>query len=325
MKKIGNSMKKYRVQINMFFLLSFIYIDAGFSADEGMKVYTYKPALFEKKREMTEQKVYEILSAHPIKKNVNYLAVPWVPLYNQKELQKVKLPNRLNGGFTVCQHVRYRVIIPVLRKLGVNVLFASHASKEQEYEDIIVLPFPLYPTNGIGSAQKKNILYSFIGTGRTHPVRKKIFTLPPRPDVVIKKRIGWHFLRWGGRIIRVRRSSIREQEKKEFQDVLSRSRFSLCPWGYGQNTIRFWESLQAGAIPVLLADRIALPEIEGINWDDCIVRVPEKDTSSVDSIIRAIPPEKEECLRENCLRAFSLSCAGENFVQTIRDYFEKKA
>ena len=317
-------MKKYRVQLNLFFLLAIVYTDTGASAGENMKIYTYKPALFSEISFMTaEQKVYELLSAKPIEKNINYLAIPWGVLFRRKNLE-VTLPIRLNDGFTICQHIRYREIIPVLRTLRVNVLFAPHAPKEQEYKNIIILSFPLYPTNGINPAQKKNILYSFIGL-ESHPFRRKIFALPRRPDTVIKKREKWHFyLRYKGKIILVRWSPKREQERKEYQRVLSCSRFSLCPRGSGPSTIRFWESLQAGAIPVLLADAMVLPTIEEINWDDCIIRVPEKNVFSVDNIIRAISPEKEASMRENCLRAYALSCAGENFVQAIRDYFEKK-
>ncbi len=317
-------MKKYRIQISLFFLF-IVYTNIITSATEKMTMSAYKPALFQKMPNMTtEQKVYELLSSHPIEKNVNYLVVPWGVLFCQKNLQ-VMLPMRLNGGFTICQHIRYREIISVLRRLGVTVLFAPHAPKKQQYKDITVLPFPLYPNNGIDPAKEKDILYSFIGL-ESHPVRRKIFSLSRRSDMVIKKRSCWHFyLRCKERVIPLKWSPRREQEREEYQDILSRSRFSLCPRGTGPSTIRFWESLQAGAIPVLLADAMALPKIEGINWDDCIVRVSERNVFSVDRIIRAISPEKEARMRENCLHAFASSCAGENFVQTIRDYFEKKA
>jgi len=194
--------------------------------------------------------------------------------------------------------------------------------RDKSNKDVTVLPFPLYPINGIGPAEKKDILYSFIGL-QSHPVRRKIFSLPRRPDVIIKKRERWHFyLRFRGKIVSLKWSPRREKEKKEYQDVLARSRFSLCPRGSGPSTIRFWESLQAGAIPVLSSDAMALPKIEGINWNDCIIQVPEKNLSSVDSIIRAISPEKEAYMKKNCLRAYALSCSGENFVRTIRDYFK---
>ena len=316
-------MKKYRIQISLFFLF-IVYTNIITSVTEKMTMYAYEIEFFQKIANMTsEQRVYEILSAYPIEKNINYLAVSWGILFVRKNLQ-VKLPMRLNGGFTICQHIRYREIIPVLRRLGVNVLFAPHAPKKQQYKDITVLPFPLYPNNGIDPAKEKDILYSFIGL-ESHPVRRKIFSLSRRSDMVIKKRSCWHFyLRCKGRVIPLKWSPRREQEREEYQDILSRSRFSLCPSGTGPSTIRFWESLQAGAIPVFLADAMALPTIEGINWNDCIVRVPERNVFSVDRIIRAIPPEKEACMRENCLHAFALSCAGKNFVQAIRDYFKKK-
>ncbi len=313
-------MKEGKIQISLFFLLSVIYINTN--VVERMKIYTYKAELFQNFME-AEQQTYKFLCAKPIEKNVNYLAVPWGKLFRRKNLQ-VTLPTKLNSGFTICQHIRYREIIPVLRRLGVTVLFAPHAPKKQQYKDITVLPFPLYPNNGIGPAKEKDILYSFIGL-ESHPVRKKIFSLSRRSDTVIKKRGQWHFyLRCKGRVIPLKWSPRREQEREEYQNVLARSRFSLCPRGTGPSTIRFWESLQAGAIPVLLADAMALPEIEGINWDNCIIRVPERKISSIDSIIRAIPPERETQMRKNCLRAFTLSCEGENFVKTIRDYFEKK-
>lgn len=318
MKDIKNCPK-----INLFLLVLSIYSNVGSIVAKNMNLYTYEIDFFKRAPDITsEQLVYEILSRYPIEKEVNYLATSWGMLFRLKKLKQVELPTKLNGGFTVCQHIRYRDIIPVLRRLGINVLFAPHAPKKQQYQDITVLPFPIYPINGVDPATEKNVLYSFIGL-ESHPIRKKIFALPRRPDVIIKKRGYWHFYLRSEELVLLRWSARREQEKREFQDVLARSRFSLCPRGTGPSTIRFWESLQAGAIPVLIADAMALPEIEGINWDDCIIRVPEQNASLVDSIIRAISPEKEETMRENCLRAFALSCAGDNFVQTIRDYFKK--
>src|SRR5437763_1885888 len=81
-------------------------------------------------------------------------------------------------------------------------------------------------------------------------------------------------------------------------------KYYLCPRGVGPNTIRFWESLQAGAIPVLISDNMALPK--GFNWDNCIIRIREKDILSINSILVSISPKKEEEMRENCLIAYEL-------------------
>jgi Exostosin family len=332
-------------QIFTLLLFFFVYSDIGGRSRQGMKIFSYKPEFFKKKAQMTEEQAFKFLSKYPLARNVNYAAVPWTVFYAvkeslQKKLSKIKLSanksskkkskkkstkKKLESGFTVCQHIKYREIIPILKKLGITLLFAPHAPEKQEFKDVLVVPFPIYPTNGVNPAEEKDILYSFIGF-RSHLVRREIFSFPDQSDVVIKRREKWHFhLRHKSRIMQLRFSQQREEEKKEYQDVLARSRFSLCPRGTGPSTIRFWESLQAGAIPVLIADDMTLPKVKGINWDDCIIRIAEKDVSSIDKTIRAISLEKEEQMRQACLRAFTLSCAGKNFIQTIRTYFEEES
>jgi hypothetical protein len=54
-----------------------------------------------------------------------------------------------------------------------------------------------------------------------------------------------------------------------YNDILIKSRYSLCPSGSGPNSIRFWESLAVGSIPVLLADTLDLPEY--IDWENSVV------------------------------------------------------
>ncbi|MEI8379564.1 MAG: exostosin family protein [Planctomycetota bacterium] len=67
--------------------------------------------------------------------------------------------------------------------------------------------------------------------------------------------------------------------KESYWKVLSQSQFSLCPRGDNPSSVRFYESLAAGCIPVLLADTAQLP-LQGIlPWNDMIVRVPEADAS----------------------------------------------
>ncbi len=157
------------------FLLSFIYIEVSYSAIQEMKIHTYKKNLFKKKSKMTEQKAYEFLSKHPVEKKVNYAAIPWVMLINKKRLKKIKLgKKKLNGGFSVCQHIKYREIISTLRKLGVNILFAPHAPEKQEFKDIIVLPFPIYPTNGVNLATKKIYCIHLLVLGLTQ-LEKRYF------------------------------------------------------------------------------------------------------------------------------------------------------
>ena len=61
------------------------------------------------------------------------------------------------------------------------------------------------------------------------------------------------------------------RSRSHYNKILLDSRYSLCPSGSGPNSIRFWESLGAGSIPILLADTLELPEHH--LWGESILRV----------------------------------------------------
>lgn len=272
----------------------------------GMQTHAYFTELFTQEPVPTEYSAYKALISNPLKEEVNYLAVPWTVLMKKKMLHRLA-DIRLDGGFTVCQHFRFEEIIPLLRQIGIDVLFTPHIEEGKVYEGITVLPFPHFAQNGAKPSGNKDILYSFVGTISGQEVRKKIVHLPKKSDIIIIERNGW-----GAR-------TINKEHNKEYRDVLSRSRFALSPRGHGVSTIRFWESLQAGAIPVLLADGTMLPG--EIDWHDCMVVIPEREIELVDQIIRNIPQEIEGVMRRNCLKAYRLS-SGANLVRTIRHYYD---
>jgi hypothetical protein len=215
-----------------------------------------------------------------------------------------------------------------MKKIGINVCFSSHATNEDiEYFrsfGIRLYPFPLFPVNVPEPAARKDLIYSLIGMeGRSDQlsdVRDRIFRMKHPPDAYIKKRTGWHF---DNRVYKeqVRDTSMSVEENKaehdntrEFTEILARSRYSLCPSGTGPNNIRFWESLGAGSIPVLLSDHMLLPEYA---WENCILRVLEKDLELLPDILNGITRERELEMRENCLRAFK-EFSGDNIASPIR-------
>ena len=91
--------------------------------------------------------------------------------------------------------------------------------------------------------------------------------------------------------------------KTEFYNsILLDSRYILAPSGSGPNSIRFWEALGAGAIPVLLADTLELPKHE--LWEKSIVRIKECELENIDDILGEINEEEERERRENCLKLY---------------------
>lgn len=287
-----------------------------------MEIYEYFTNLFRKDPISTEYCAYLLLKERPLLQNVNYLAIPWVTLINRKILNKLEIGN-FRGGFTICQHADYEEIVPMLIKAGIDILFTPHA--DREYKNIRILPFPHYAASGSSPAEKKDVFYSFIGVDSSSLIgsglRGKIFNMHHPENTVIIQRKEWHWARGG--ILSALFILRRIRERKEYSRILARSRFSLCPRGYGISTIRFWESLGAGAIPVLLADALKLPRVKGVDWNECIVRVEEKDALKIPEILLGIPEEMEKSMKYACLQTYE-QFSGENFVRCIRETYNEK-
>ena len=89
---------------------------------------------------------------------------------------------------------------------------------------------------------------------------------------------------------------------KYYNELLIKSRYTLCPSGSGPNSIRFWECLGSGSIPVLLADTLELPEHE--LWNDAIIFLKENKVNTLPELIKKISKEKEYIMRTNCLKIY---------------------
>lgn len=300
-----------------------------------MQRHDYRVELFSEESVQTEATAYRLLCDHPVSAEINYFAAPWSVLIRRRELEIPEL--RLDGGFTVCQHVWFDRIIPICLKIGLDTLFTPHvepgfrgaaprwmqwADRSGVFRPLVraqleiarrfrILPFPHLAVN-TAPPRHKDLWYSFIGSN-THSTRNAVLNLSPQHDTAIVLRDKWHF--------EVEDAKQREAELQEYVDVLARSRYSLCPRGFGISTLRFWESLVAGAIPVLIADDMQLPP--GFEWDECLVRVPEKRAAELEMFLHAISSEREQQLRANCLSAAE-QFGGRNLVSCIHAEFSAR-
>ena len=283
------------------------------SSLQSFKTHVLLEKFFHDEDVSTEFSVYQQIKNQPLDISTNYVAVPWAALINQNKLHLI--PHiKIDGGFTVCQHIRYEKIIPLLKRIGIDTLFTPHVNKK--YHDITVLPFPHMAINGpeYRENEKKDLLVSFIGFN-THYTRTQLFKnklyIENQTPAVIKQRKKWHF---------ELPPKIQIKNKTEYQEVLKRSRFSLCPRGTGASTIRFWESLKAGAIPILIADQMQLPP--SFDWKSCIIKIPEKDCLTFLHKIKKINVNQEKKMRENCVKAYDYFLKND-ISQCIKDYYKK--
>lgn len=62
--------------------------------------------------------------------------------------------------------------------------------------------------------------------------------------------------------------SVDKNEYENYLSIATRSKFLLCPRGYGLNSFRLYEAFQLGCVPVIITDKLFLPWIDELNWED---------------------------------------------------------
>ena len=263
----------------------------------------------------------------------NYIGFPWATILDKgvdiNQVAKIMAPF-INQGveyYTCCQHIRFRELKELFKFLNIKTVYTPHKCIDEEsIDDIGLLPCPLYAVNfeddsRNGIFKNKDFLnlerkYSFSFMGGLQPgylsdIRERIFDTDAPDDVYIENTGGWHF----NSLVYTEKQNFKkdlnltpEHENKtdKYNKVLINSRFSLCPSGTGPSSIRFWESLAVGSIPVLLSDTLELPKHK--LWDEAILRVEESKYENIFDIIKNIDPEEEKKRRINCLKIYDYFC-----------------
>ena len=274
---------------------------------------------------ITEKTFYE-----QEKNNPSYLGFPWATVIDKKiNFNKVLMiilkniiKNNKNKFYTCCQHISFRRLIPFWKKMGITTVYSSHKIiGENNIDGIQIKPCPLYAVSIEDNKRNKDIqlhkkiektlLYSFVGSFAQHyisDIRKNIFELPIKKDIhIINRGTEWHFdpivynpkQNKNGELNLINNHM---EKTFEYNELLLKSKFTLAPSGSGPNSIRFWEALAVGSIPVLLANTLELPENK--LWEKTIVRVKESDIKNIDDILRKIPEDEIKERSNNCIELY---------------------
>jgi len=240
--------------------------------------------LWERDPVRTEVETFLALKRLENDPSVTYLALPWAPWINGSA-RIPKLEQLKGKAFTVCQHIRFREITRMLADAGVETLFTPHATRSEPYiNGVRILGLPHFPVAFKEQEPDPDILFSFLGAP-TARVRRDIVAKFGGPHVAMRDR--WHF---------EIPSEQRVKEKGEYADVMSRSRFALCPKGTGPSSLRIWEAIAARVIPVVLADDLRLPI--GIDWESCSIQIEEDRVDDIPPMLAGISAEKYAELRK---------------------------
>jgi hypothetical protein len=288
---------------------------------------------------VTEEQTFRLFYDN---KNIpcNYFAFPWAEFIDNKiDLKTFKsiFDNFTVGDqpcFTVVQHINFEKILRLCKHIGITHVFTPHKKYDesvlQKKYQINILGYPLYPVQHNSNPIIKDIEYrkyfaSFIGNYEKYyltKVREQIFHIFSKySDCFVKKRENWHY----NDMVYKRKKNITNVEfENEYKINLADSIFSLCPSGSGPNSIRIWESMSFGCIPVILADTLDLPEIKGLNYDDIFITWPEKDIDILYEYLKSLDKELITKMINKNVEVFNKYFSKDKMNMTILDYFINK-
>jgi hypothetical protein len=128
----------------------------------------------------------------------------------------------------------------------------------------------------------RDLLASFVAS-RSAPCRAPLFDLK-HDRVLVSEAKGFVFYD--------PTSSDFERSRFRFEESLVRSKFVLCPRGRGTSSIRMYEAMSAGCVPVIIADDWVPPH--GIDLNRCTIRWPEGRAKGLLDRLELLEPHWDE-------------------------------
>mgnify|MGYP001348155510 CR=1 FL=1 len=282
------------------------------------------------------------------KDNSDFLGFPWATIFDKKyNLQVIFniLKPYIDSSktyYSCCQHIHFKYFLGLWSALNIKTVYISHKVKGEDIINGISLkPCPLYALNiedPLISKDFENIdllnverpvLYNFIGGYQSNyltQIRPNIFKMKHPDNTVIKNTGMWHL----DKLVYNSAQNVKQElnvnnehinKTKYYNELLIKSRYTLAPSGSGPNSIRFWEALGAGSIPILLADKLELPEHS--LWNDAIIFLKESEINTLPEILEEITLEQEKQMRENSLKIYNdLKNNYKNIIKTNKIDFK---
>ena len=135
-------------------------------------------------------------------------------------------------------------------------------------------------------AAQRSFLFAFVGSSYTHPLREKLFGLRHERALLHDSTPKSSDTRWYQK-----EPQTVEETYARFRRGLSQTKFALCPRGASASSIRLFEAMEAGCVPVIIADDLVLPS--GPDWESFCVRVPEAEVASIPAVLERMEGQFE--------------------------------
>lgn len=195
----------------------------------------------------TEQIIHDgiIKNIESVPDDLNYVCLPIALLINTKGNNFTQnILNQIEQQCSqkktyVCQHIQVKNL-----NFFDNKVYTPHCLLGDKY---FVIPHynPAINENDYVPFHERSHLFSFVGCSNTNRLRKQLFQLNNDNDILIRDTGNWHF---------EKPTADAQRYKERYKEILCQTKFALCPPGTGPSTIRLYEAMAAGCIPVVFND-----------------------------------------------------------------------
>jgi hypothetical protein len=161
------------------------------------------------------------------------------------------------------------------------IMFRQSFYPKDADENAVAWPYAVEDFGDLVTHDFASLKYdvSFVGSKASHKCRIESF------DSVERMTFLTSFMsdsqaHWGS----IEHTKIGEIRKQMFVKSMAESALVLAARGGGLSCYRFFEAMSAGRVPVLFADDWVLPHADMIEWEKCIIQIPEcraRETGSI--------------------------------------------
>ena len=196
----------------------------------------------------------------------------------------------------VCQHIR----VDRLKFNKSDIVFTPHSSTKDSF---ITIPHYAVNVDTSLSREKRSIDFSFLGSTSTHTVRKRLVSMY---NTCYDSGVHWGLDK-----------NLKGDFTKNYISLLGNSNFSICPRGTGISSVRLFESMSMGSIPIIVADNYGLPLSDIIDWDKITISVKENDISNMKSIVGSYSKECVFEMRNKLIETYYTYFSNDKLHKTI--------
>lgn len=159
-------------------------------------------------------------------------------------------------------------------------------------------------------ATEADLLFSFVGSP-SHRVRQAVYELR-HPRAVVERVDGFTFYDPG--------SPRFEERRANFAELVHRSSFVLCPRGRGTSSIRTYETMAAGRVPVIIGDEWVAPT--GLDWESFSIRCPEAQVRDLPAKLESLEADAAT-MGARARSEYETKLAPARMMDSIGDALEK--